>query len=44
MKLLRSLVESWSRLRRAARREFLRDPDLILFDRAGPKQESAGGR
>lgn len=44
MNLLRSLVESWSRWRDAARREFLRDPDVILFDRAASRQESAGGR
>jgi len=44
MNPLRSLITSWNRLRDAARREFLRDPDVILFDRAAPKQESLGAR
>ncbi|WP_157009796.1 MULTISPECIES: hypothetical protein [Sphingobium] len=43
MKPLRALIDSWLRLRDAARREFLRDPNVILFERA-PQQESAGGR
>lgn len=44
MRLLRSLIHSWVRLRDAARREFLRDPDVILFERVASSQESAGGR
>ncbi|WP_267904108.1 MULTISPECIES: hypothetical protein [Sphingobium] len=41
---MQALKEYWIRLRAAARREFLRDPDVILFERAAPQQESAGGR
>ncbi|WP_200928366.1 hypothetical protein [Sphingobium sp. Leaf26] len=33
MSLLRSLPQRWARLREAARREFLRDPDVVLFER-----------
>lgn len=44
MNPLHSLIEFWSRLRSAARHEFLRDPDVVLFERAAPKQESLGGR
>lgn len=44
MNPLRFLILCWSRLRDAARREFLRDPDVILFDRAAPERESLGGR
>lgn len=45
MSLLRSLSPLWARLREAARREFLRDPDVILFERAGaPVREDVHGR
>ncbi len=45
MRLLRSLGQSWTRLREAARREFLRDPNVILFERrANPASEGAHGR
>lgn len=33
MSLLRSLGREWRRLREAARQEFLRDPNVILFER-----------
>lgn len=39
MTLLRSLARRWTRLREAARREFLRDPDVVLFER---RVETAG--
>lgn len=39
MRLLRSLIEGWGRWRDVARREFLRDPNVILFERAAPEQE-----
>lgn len=45
MPLLRSLAPRWGRLREAARREFLRDPDVVLFERAGgPIRDGAHGR
>lgn len=45
MSLLRSLPQRWARLREAARREFLRDPDVVLFERAaGPVRDGAHGR
>jgi len=45
MNLLRSLPQRWARLREVARREFLRDPDMILFERrAEPASEGAHGR
>jgi hypothetical protein len=43
MRLLRSLIKGWNDLRITARREFLRDPDVILFERV-PVSESAGDR
>ncbi len=43
MSLLRSLIHGWVRLRDAVRREFLRDPNVILFERAASRQEGAGG-
>lgn len=33
MGLLRSFSQSWVRICLAARREFLRDPDVLLFER-----------
>ncbi|WP_416464274.1 hypothetical protein [Sphingomonas sp. VDB2] len=45
MRLLRSLGQRWTRLWIAARREFLRDPDVVLFDRRpDPAREAAQGR
>lgn len=49
MTFLHSLIQGWARLREAARREFLRDPDVILFERvAEPSpalaREGARGR
>ncbi|WP_281061261.1 hypothetical protein [Sphingobium sp. Sx8-8] len=44
MSLLHSLIHGWRRLRDAARREFLRDPEVILFERTLPHQEGTGGR
>ncbi|MCI4591898.1 hypothetical protein MOK15_17580 [Sphingobium sp. BYY-5] len=49
MSLLRSWGQRWNQLRNAARREFLRDPNVVLFER-GPEQaatlthEGRGGR
>jgi hypothetical protein len=45
MTLLRSLKRGWLRLREAARREFLRDSDVVLFERiAEPRPTGAGSR
>ncbi|MEC3911410.1 hypothetical protein U5A82_13345 [Sphingobium sp. CR2-8] len=45
MTLLRSLGQRWMRLRASAQREFLRDPNVILFERtAEPVRNSAHGR
>ncbi|HKY80417.1 MAG TPA: hypothetical protein VJM09_02975 [Sphingobium sp.] len=44
MSLLRSLIHGWVRLRDATRREFLRDPDVVLFERTTTGQEGIGGR
>ncbi|WP_420146461.1 hypothetical protein [Sphingobium sp.] len=45
MPLLRSVERILSRLRTAARREFLRDPDVILFERrAEPVRDGRHGR
>jgi hypothetical protein len=45
MSLFRSLTQRWTLLRGAARREFLRDPDVVLFERqAEPRREGAHGR
>lgn len=44
MALLHFLGATWYRLRDAARREFLRDPDVILFERIvdpGPRGEAS---
>ncbi|WP_324058573.1 hypothetical protein [Rhizorhapis sp.] len=42
MRFLRSLLGTWVKLRDAARREFLRDPHVILFERSSG--QSGGGR
>ncbi|HEX7743183.1 MAG TPA: hypothetical protein VF442_12260 [Sphingobium sp.] len=48
MSRLHSLAAGWNRLRAAARREFLRDPEVILFEHvpqaAEPGRKSAGAR
>ncbi|WP_269748640.1 MULTISPECIES: hypothetical protein [Sphingobium] len=44
MKLVRSLIQGWIRLYDAARHEFLRDPTVVLFERAATNRESARGR
>lgn len=49
MSVLRSVNDGWTRLREAARREFLRDPDVVIFERAGepatlPRRDRAGIR
>jgi len=45
MSLFHSLSQRWTRLRVAARREFLRDPDVVLFERQPePRREGAHGR
>lgn len=45
MTFLHSLKRGWLRLRELARREFLRDPDVILFERAvDPAPKGAGAR
>ncbi|WP_182913861.1 hypothetical protein [Sphingobium terrigena] len=45
MTFLHSLKHGWLRLRAAARREFLRDPEVILFERAAdPAPKGAGAR
>jgi len=41
MRLLRFLIKGWNDLRIVTRREFLRDPNVILFARA-PVSEGAG--
>ncbi len=43
---LQPLIAGWRRWKAAAAREFLRDPNVILFDRApepAPLRESAHG-
>lgn len=45
MAFMHSLGAWWRRLREAARREFLRDPSVILFERrAEPDQRSGADR
>ncbi|WP_140419323.1 hypothetical protein [Sphingobium sp. Z007] len=45
MRLLGLLGQGLARLRESARREFLRDPDVILFERqAKPAREAVHGR
>lgn len=49
MSFLHSLLRTWAKLRDAARQEFLRDPNVILFERsseqaAGLTPEGRGGR
>ncbi|UZW57759.1 hypothetical protein NUH86_19530 [Sphingobium sp. JS3065] len=44
MSLLPLLIIHWHRFRAAARQEFLRDPNVILFERTASQRESAGGR
>lgn len=46
---LKQRKAQWSSLRAAFRREFLRDPDVILFSRGGdapshPREDRAGAR
>lgn len=43
MTLLRSLKRGWLRLRAAARREFLRDPNLVLLERAAEPAPNGTG-
>jgi hypothetical protein len=35
MSRLRSLVQGWRHLKASAKQEFLRDPNVILFERGG---------
>lgn len=35
MSRLRSLVQGWRHLKTSAKQEFLRDPNVILFERGG---------
>jgi hypothetical protein len=44
MRLLRSLIQRWHALHDAARRELLRDPTIILFERASDSGDGAHGR
>lgn len=47
MSLFRSLSRRWRALREAARREFLRDPAVILFERIAepvPSGDTVHGR
>lgn len=49
MSVVRSVNDGWARLRAAARREFLRDPDVVIFERAGepailPRRDRVGSR
>lgn len=44
MKLLHILFTQWRRLNDAARKEFLRNPDVLLFERNPHSGKSAGGR
>ncbi len=38
---LRSLVQGWRHLRTSAKQEFLRDPNVILFERGGDATRGA---
>ncbi|WP_293979924.1 hypothetical protein [Sphingobium sp.] len=45
MSSLRSLLAGWRRWKEAAARELLRDPDVVLFERAGgPLHDGQGDR
>lgn len=44
MSRLRLLVAKWNRTVDAARRELLRDPNVILFERAAPLPETVVSR
>ncbi|MFC3443688.1 hypothetical protein ACFOKF_21245 [Sphingobium rhizovicinum] len=43
MSLLLSALQRWRALHDAARREFLRDPNVILFERASASAASRDG-
>ncbi|WP_298401133.1 hypothetical protein [Sphingobium sp.] len=43
MSLLLSALQRWRALHDAARREFLRDPNVILFERASKPATSGHG-